>query len=54
LEKEEYRSKRSEDKGRFIDYSRNNRIYLFIKITSQITSEQIIKLNKNSYCEIQF
>jgi hypothetical protein len=33
FEKEEYRSERSEENIRFIDYSRNNRIDLFIKIT---------------------
>jgi hypothetical protein len=27
---------------------------LIIQITSEITSEQRIKLNKKSYCEIQF
>jgi hypothetical protein len=50
LEKEEYRCERSEENIRFINY----RPDLFIKITSEITSEQRIKLNNNSYCEIQF
>jgi hypothetical protein len=52
--KKEYRSERSEENIRFINYSRNNRLDLFIKITLEITSEQRIKLNKTSYRDIQF
>jgi hypothetical protein len=54
LEKEEYRSEGSEENIRFTNYSRNNRLDLFIKTISEISSEQRIKLNKNSYCKIQF
>jgi hypothetical protein len=44
-------SKRVVWKEKFVQNSGER---LFIKIIPEINSEQRIKLNKNSYCEIQF